>query len=46
MSGPSEEFFIPDDFEVSHSELLDVCSKADSWRGPKGTVFSCHVITY
>ena len=38
LLGPSEEFFIPDDFEVSHSELLSVCARAENWRGVKGTI--------
>ena len=40
LLGPAEEFFIPDDFEVSHAELLSVCAKADGWRGLKGEAHS------
>ena len=33
---PMEEFFCPDDFEVSHEELTSVCAKAHGWRGLTG----------
>mmetsp|Transcript_18910 Transcript_18910/g.31567 ORF Transcript_18910/g.31567 Transcript_18910/m.31567 type:complete len:1169 (-) Transcript_18910:236-3742(-) len=36
MSGPSEEFFIPHDFEVSYAELTSICAKAALWRGANG----------
>jgi hypothetical protein len=36
ISGPSEEFFIPHDFEVSYAELTSICAKAALWRGANG----------
>lgn len=36
ISGPSEEFFIPHDFEVSYAELTSICAKASLWRGANG----------
>jgi hypothetical protein len=36
VNAPAEEFFLPDDFEVSHEELLDVIQKARLWKGPLG----------
>jgi len=37
ISGPPEEFFVPEDFEVSHEELTGICKRAESWRGPSGS---------
>jgi len=34
----SEEFFMPDDFEVSRDELVHICTKANQWRGGGGDV--------
>ena len=36
ISGPSEEFFIPHDFEISYAELTSICAKASVWRGAHG----------
>ncbi len=38
MHAPAQEFFIPDDFEISRDELVDVCEKATTWRGAKGSI--------
>jgi hypothetical protein len=37
ISAPPEEFFLPEDFELSHEELVSICKRAESWRGPGGT---------
>jgi hypothetical protein len=34
----SQEFFMPDDFEVSRDELVHICLKANQWRGGGGDV--------
>lgn len=36
INGQAEEFFIPDDFEVSKEELMSLCTRAKIWRGPDG----------
>ncbi len=36
INAPSEEFFIPHDFEITHEELLSICTKAQLWRGANG----------
>jgi hypothetical protein len=37
INGDFEEFFIPDDFEISYSELKSICSNAKKWRGLDGS---------
>lgn len=36
ITAPNEEFFVPDDLEVSHDELMLVLSKCRRWFGPAG----------
>lgn len=36
ITAPNEEFFIPDDMEVSRDELMLVLSKCRRWIGPAG----------
>lgn len=35
INAPAEEFFIPDDFEVSAPELQDIINRAKNWKGPE-----------
>ena len=37
ISAPPQEFFLPEDFEVSHEELTSICKRAESWRGGGGS---------
>lgn len=37
INAPTEEFFIPDDFEISFEELNSICSLAKRWRGLDGS---------
>ena len=32
----AHEFFLPNDFEISKSQLKNICIKADNWRGAGG----------
>jgi len=41
-----EEFFIPNDFEISQQELLAVCNGAARWRGPNGATRKVVVSEY
>ena len=47
LSALEQDIFVPEDLELSTSELRWVCSKAARWRGPKGKfetfclIFSC-----
>ena len=41
-----EEFFCPDDFEISHEELTSVCAKAHGWRGLTGSTRKVILSTY
>lgn len=34
-NAPAEEFFIPDDFEVSAMELQDIINRSKNWKGPE-----------
>ena len=34
----AQEFFIPDDFELSREELVHICTKAGLWRGGGGDI--------
>jgi hypothetical protein len=43
---PQEEFFIPDDFEISQEELASVCARARAWRGITGSTRKVAVSTY
>lgn len=36
INGQTEDFFIPDDFEISRDELNSICIRAKNWRGPGG----------
>ena len=36
LSALEQDIFVPEDLELSTSELRWVCSKAARWRGPKG----------
>mmetsp|Transcript_19513 Transcript_19513/g.28059 ORF Transcript_19513/g.28059 Transcript_19513/m.28059 type:complete len:1111 (-) Transcript_19513:184-3516(-) len=38
VSAPAEEFFVPHDFEMSYEELRSILSRAETWRGAKGSV--------
>ena len=33
-----QEFFLPDDFEISRDELVHICTKASQWRGGGGDI--------
>merc|ERR1711991_93938 len=36
VNAPNDEFFVPQDFEVSHEELQYICHSASGWRGQCG----------
>ena len=43
---PAEEFFIPNDYEMTHDELMSICHKATNWRGPAGASRKVMISTY
>ena len=43
INEPEENFFIPDDNEISMESLRNILSKAKRWRGPGGTLRKVHV---
>eukprot|EP00605_Chrysophyceae_sp_TOSAG23-4_P002040 GSChrysophyteH1.ASY1.ANO1.2259.1 assembled CDS len=34
----AQEFFVPDDFEISREEMIHICTKAGLWRGGGGDI--------
>jgi hypothetical protein len=46
IHGHAEEFFIPEDFEVSHEELMFLSHAATTWRGINGEVRRLAVTKY
>jgi hypothetical protein len=36
INSQAEEFFLPDDFEISLEELKSICTRASRWRGANG----------
>jgi hypothetical protein len=41
LTALEQDIFVPEDLELSTSELRWICSKAARWRGPKGKRGGC-----
>jgi hypothetical protein len=46
INAPAEEFFLPDDYEISAEELVSICSLAQRWRGLDGSRRKVHISTF
>ena len=46
INGDTEDFFIPNDFEISLSELRSICVKASQWRGIDGSLREVIITSY
>ena len=44
LNAPNEEFFIANDFEISHEELTFICNQAINYKPLNGTIRKVSVI--
>ncbi len=46
INGLNSEFYIPNDFEVSSDDLIDICNKASTYRGLSGEYRKVYIEEY
>ena len=46
INAANDEFFIPDDYEVTSEELINVCNTCKRWKGLDGSKRKVHISTF